>query len=139
MCFYLIVLTTALYFSWYTDIMDQSDGSQGGHANVHNDKVNSSSYSKKDILKQKFDSEKDAHAFYDAYAKEMGFSIRKDRLEVDEANVPRRGNGYVQSKVEEQKNIWTVRIGKEPPEMKLELDVELLLASGMIKELKNTW
>ncbi|KAG5531304.1 hypothetical protein RHGRI_026050 [Rhododendron griersonianum] len=70
--------------------MDQSDGSQGGHANVHNDKFNSSSYSKNDILEQKFDSEDDAHDFYNAYAKEMGFSIRKDRLEVDEANVPRK-------------------------------------------------
>ncbi|KAF7144823.1 hypothetical protein RHSIM_Rhsim04G0060700 [Rhododendron simsii] len=72
------------------DIMDQSDGSQGGHANVHNDKFNSSSYSKNDILEQKFDSEDDTHAFYNAYAKEMEFSIRKDRLKVDEANVPRK-------------------------------------------------
>ncbi|KAF7116719.1 hypothetical protein RHSIM_RhsimUnG0017300 [Rhododendron simsii] len=74
----------------HSDIMDQSDGSQGGHANVHNDKFNSSSCSKNDILEQKFDSEDDAHAFYNAYAKEMGFSIRKDRLKVNEANVPRK-------------------------------------------------
>ncbi|XP_058187790.1 protein FAR1-RELATED SEQUENCE 5-like isoform X1 [Rhododendron vialii] len=72
------------------DIMDQFDGGQGGHANVHNDKFNSSSYSKNDILEQKFDSEDDAHAFYNAYAKEMRFSIRKDRLKVDETNVPRK-------------------------------------------------
>ncbi|KAF7143741.1 hypothetical protein RHSIM_Rhsim05G0126000 [Rhododendron simsii] len=72
------------------DIMDQSDGSQGGHANVHNDKFNSSSYSKNDILEQKFDSQDDAHAFYNAYAKEMGFSIRKDRLKVNKANVPHK-------------------------------------------------
>ncbi|XP_058185799.1 protein FAR1-RELATED SEQUENCE 5-like [Rhododendron vialii] len=70
--------------------MDQFDGSQGGHANVQNDKVNSSSYSKKDILEQKFDSEEDAHAFYNACAKEMGFSIWKDRLKVNEANVSQK-------------------------------------------------
>ncbi|KAI8568871.1 hypothetical protein RHMOL_Rhmol02G0234300 [Rhododendron molle] len=51
--------------------MDQSDGSQGGHENAYNDKFNSSSYSKNDIHEQKFDLEDDAHAFYNAYAKEM--------------------------------------------------------------------
>ncbi|KAH7845688.1 hypothetical protein Vadar_004870 [Vaccinium darrowii] len=33
-----------------------------------------------DVFGQKFDSEADAHAFYNAYARATGFSIRKDRI-----------------------------------------------------------
>ncbi|KAF7144860.1 hypothetical protein RHSIM_Rhsim04G0115100 [Rhododendron simsii] len=41
----------------------------------------------KGCFKMKFDSEENAHAFYNAYAKVMGFSIRKDRKKVRRENV----------------------------------------------------
>ncbi|XP_058197504.1 protein FAR1-RELATED SEQUENCE 5-like [Rhododendron vialii] len=41
----------------------------------------------RDVFKMKFDSEENAHAFYNAYAKVMGFSIRKDRKKVRRENV----------------------------------------------------
>ncbi|KAI8559334.1 hypothetical protein RHMOL_Rhmol04G0164400 [Rhododendron molle] len=41
----------------------------------------------RDVFKMKFDSEENAHAFYNAYAMVMGFSIRKDRKEVRRENV----------------------------------------------------
>ncbi|KAI8551044.1 hypothetical protein RHMOL_Rhmol06G0154200 [Rhododendron molle] len=39
------------------------------------------------VFKMKFDSEENAHAFYNAYAMVMGFSIRKDRKKVCRENV----------------------------------------------------
>lgn len=41
----------------------------------------------KDVFKMKFASEENAHNFYNAYAKAMGFSIRKDRRKVVRENV----------------------------------------------------
>ncbi|KAI8542606.1 hypothetical protein RHMOL_Rhmol08G0150500 [Rhododendron molle] len=41
----------------------------------------------RDVFKMKFDSEENAHAFYNAYAMVMGFSIRKDRKKVRRENV----------------------------------------------------
>ncbi|KAI8531106.1 hypothetical protein RHMOL_Rhmol11G0111400 [Rhododendron molle] len=120
----------------HLDVPDQSDGSQGGHANVYNNKFNSSSYSKNDILEQKFDSEDDAHVFYNAYAKKMGFSIRKDRLKVDEANVPCKRKWVCSKQGRRAKKYLDRNDRKRTPGMKLELDVELLSASGQIMNLK---
>ncbi|KAF7139374.1 hypothetical protein RHSIM_Rhsim07G0167200 [Rhododendron simsii] len=60
-------------------IMNQPNGSQGEHANIHNHKERHSRAKA---------SEEDSYAFYNEYTKEMGFSIQKDRMKVDEANVP---------------------------------------------------
>ncbi|KAF7127764.1 hypothetical protein RHSIM_Rhsim11G0186200 [Rhododendron simsii] len=66
-------------------IEDGVNGKQGLDSQIGLEGLNM--LTARDVFKMKFDSEENAHAFYNAYAKVMGFSIRKDRKKVRRENV----------------------------------------------------
>ncbi|KAF7129587.1 hypothetical protein RHSIM_Rhsim10G0060900 [Rhododendron simsii] len=66
-------------------IEDGVNGKQGLDSQIGLEGLNM--LTARDVFKMKLDSEENAHAFYNAYAKIMGFSIRKDRKKVRRENV----------------------------------------------------
>lgn len=61
------------------------NGKQGLDSQIGLESLNM--FTARDVFKMKFDSEKNTHAFYNAYAMVMGFSIRKNRKKVRRENV----------------------------------------------------